>query len=147
MHPLAYRLLSAWSAVAFIVGGVDAYNGLECKNATGGYIRPLPGNSPAAHFASDVIMAIPYGVGRGALYNVGQGLSTEGACGRAGYTHRFAGGISRLFGTPVAGKVYAGSQALFGLPGAMLGGLAAEEVHTFSGRSLRDIRLPPLHHK
>lgn len=131
MHPLAYRLISAWSAVAFIVGGVDAYNGLACKGATGGYVRPLPGPSSRAHFASDVVMAIPYGIGRGVLYNVGQSLGTEGACGRASYTNQFAGGISRLFGNPIAGKAYAGSQALFGLPGAMLGGVAAEEVHTF----------------
>lgn len=131
MHPLASRLLSAWATVAFIVGGVDAYNGLECTGRTGDYFRPVPTRDSGVQFVSDAVMAIPYGIGRGVLYNVEQSLGTEGRCGAASYTNQFAGGISRLFGTSVAGKVYAGSQALFGIPGAAIGGVVAEEVHTF----------------
>lgn len=121
--------------VTSIVAGVDTYQGMNCAGRTGGYIQPFPGGDAQDQRIANAVIAIPYGLVRGAIYNFGQSLNMEGSCGAGSYTVRFADGISGLFNHSAPGTVYRLNQAILGVGGAIIGGIIAEEMHVF--------RVPP----
>lgn len=147
MNPLLYGFLrrvgGAWMLLTSIVGGIDAYNGLNCTRRVGGYIRPFPADSTEKQQIIDAAIAVPYGLIRGPLYNFGQSLNMEGACGAESYTMRFGTGLANLFNSNGMRVFYLINQGVLGTGGAMIGGLIAEEVHVFSRPPAKVGRLTP----
>ena len=118
--------------VTSIVAGVDTYQGMNCARRTGGYIDFAPASrDPDFNRIKDAVIAVPYGVVRGVIYNFGQAIGAEGTCSNGSYALKFGNALSGLFNSNAPRTIYLLNQAILGAPGAAFGGVVAEEFHVF----------------
>jgi len=133
--------------VTSVVAGIDTYQGMNCANKVGGYIQPFNSADPKDRQIGNALIAVPYGIVRGVIYNFGQSLNLEGTCGSTSYTMTFADGLTRLFNHRAPSVVYQLNQAILGAPGAMVGGVIAEEFHVFSVRPAKVVSARPVENR